>query len=101
MANRLSALSPRSLKVRLTLASVALILASVALTVHFTLREVRRGTETIILESREDDAQRLAAIISRRLVALQRALRAAAAGIPRDAIDQPDRMVEFVVARAC
>jgi len=96
MSNRLSALSLRSLKVRLTLASVALILASVALTVHFTLREVRRGTETIVLESREDDAERLAAIVSRRLVALQRALRAAAVGLPREAIEQPDSMVEFL-----
>ena len=58
MRSHLSALRLGSLKVRLTLASVALILVSVALTVHFTLREVRQGSERIVLESREDDAQR-------------------------------------------
>ena len=68
----------RSLKVRLALASAALILASVALTVVFVLREVGAGTEQIVLESQEDDAQRLAATISQRLVLLQRAMRSVA-----------------------
>ena len=58
----------RSLKVRLALASAMLILASVAMTVIFVLREVGRSTEQIVLDSQEDDARRLAATISRRLV---------------------------------
>ena len=52
MRSHLSALRLGSLKVRLTLASVALILVSVALTVHLTLREVRQGSERIVLDDR-------------------------------------------------
>ena len=85
-----------SLKVRLTLASVLLILASVGLTLYFALREVRRGTEQIVLESQEDDAQRLAATVSRRLVGLQRALRAAAVKFPVDSVGDSARIIEFV-----
>ena len=69
--------SLRSLKVRLALASALLILASVALTVVFVLREVGRSSEQIVLDAQEDDARRLAATISQRLVGLQRALRSA------------------------
>jgi len=100
MRSQLSALRLGSLKVRLTLASVALILVSVALTVHFTLREVRQGSERIVLESREDDARRLAAIVSRRLVALQRALRAAETTLPRAALDEPTAAVAYLERNA-
>ena len=100
MRSHLSALRLGSLKVRLTLASVALILVSVALTVHFTLREVRQGSERIVLESREDDAQRLAAIVSRRLVALQRALRAAATTLPPAALDESAAGVAYLEGSA-
>ena len=70
--------SLRSLKVRLALAGAVLILASVALTVIFVLREVGRSSEQIVLDSQEDDARRIAATISQRLVGLQRALRSVA-----------------------
>ena len=53
-------LSLRSLKVRLALAGAVLILVSVALTVIFVLREVRRSSEQIVLDSQEDDARRIA-----------------------------------------
>ena len=79
--------SLRSLKVRLALAGAVLILASVALTVIFVLREVRRSSEQIVLDSQEDDARRIAATVSQRLVGLQRALaqrrHASDAGHPR------------------
>src|SRR5450631_346339 len=88
--------SPRSLKVRLALASAALILASVAWTVFFVLREVRSGTEQIVLDSQEDDAQRLAATISQRLILLQRALRSVALRLPLQALGDPARLNEFV-----
>ena len=52
--------SLRSLKVRLALAGAVLILVSVALTVIFVLREVRRSSEQIVLDSQEDDARRIA-----------------------------------------
>ena len=100
MRSHLSALRLGSLKVRLTLASVALILVSVALTVHLTLREVRQGSERIVLESRKDDARRLAAIVSRRLVALQRALRAAETTLPRAALDEPAAAVAHLEGNA-
>jgi diguanylate cyclase (GGDEF)-like protein/PAS domain S-box-containing protein len=85
-----------SLKVRLTLASAALILASVGLTVYFVLREASRGTEQIVLESQADDAQRLATAISQRLVDLQRALRVVAALVPAEAVDKPQQLAEFL-----
>lgn len=85
-----------SLKVRLSLASATLILASVGLTVYFVLREASRGTEQIVLESQADDAQRLATAISQRLVDLQRALRVVAALVPAESIGQPEQLAEFL-----
>src|SRR6476646_7413943 len=85
-----------SLKVRLALASAVLILASVALTVVFVLREVGRATEQIVLASQEDDAQRLAATISQRLVGLQRALRSVARRMPLAALDDPARLNDLL-----
>ena len=85
-----------SLKVRLSLASAALILASVGLTVYFVLREASRGTEQIVLESQADDAQRLATAISQRLVDLQRALRVVAALVPAESIGDPQKIADFL-----
>jgi diguanylate cyclase (GGDEF)-like protein/PAS domain S-box-containing protein len=85
-----------SLKVRLALASAALILASVGLTVYFVLREASRGTEQVVLESQADDAQRLATAISQRLVEMQRALRVVAALVPPEAIGEPRELAEFL-----
>ena len=86
----------RSLKVRLALASAAFILASVALTVFLVLREVGQGTEQIVLDSQEDDAQRLAATISQRLIGMQRAMRAAASQLPLHSLSEPARLAEFL-----
>ena len=88
--------APRSLKVRLSLASAALILASVGLTMYFVLREAGRGTEQIVLESQADDAQRLATAISQRLVDLQRGLRVVAGLVSADAVDDPQQLAEFL-----
>ncbi len=85
-----------SLKIRLALASTALILASVGLTVYFVLREASRGTEQIVLESQADDAQRLATAISQRLVDLQRALRVVSMLVPADAVGKPQQLGEFL-----
>ena len=85
-----------SLKVRLTLASAALILTSVGLTVYLVLYEASRGTEQIVLESQADDAQRLATAISQRLVGLQRALRVVAMLVPPEAVGQPQQIGEFL-----
>ena len=88
--------SLRSLKVRLALASAALILASVALTLVFVLREIGNGTEQIVLESQEDDAQRLAATISQRLVLLQRAMRSVALRLPLQEMGEPAKLSDFL-----
>ena len=88
--------SLRSLKVRFALAGALLVLASVALTVIFVLREVGRSTEQVVLDSQEDDARRLAASISLRLVGLQRALRSAATQLPATALADPARLGEFM-----
>ncbi|MEO7116517.1 MAG: diguanylate cyclase [Caldimonas sp.] len=88
--------APSSLKVRLSLASAALILASVGLTMYFVLREAGRGTEQIVLESQADDAQRLATAISQRLVDLQRGLRVVAGLVSADAVDDPQQLAEFL-----
>ena len=90
----------RSLKVRFALAGALLVLASVALTVIFVLREVGRSTEQVVLDSQEDDARRLAASISLRLVGLQRTLRSAATQLPAKAFADPDRLGEFMRSQA-
>ena len=95
-ANILEMFVAGSLKVRLTLASAALILASVGLTVYFVLREASRGTEQIVLESQADDAQRLATAVSQRLIDLQRALRVVAALMPAEQIGQPLQLAGFL-----
>jgi diguanylate cyclase (GGDEF)-like protein/PAS domain S-box-containing protein len=89
----------RSLKVRLALASALLILASVAMSVIFVLREVGRSTEQIVLDSQEDDARRLAATISQRLVGLQRALRGAALQLPAATLADQGRLADFVAGQ--
>ncbi len=89
-------IAPGSLKVRLSLASAALILASVGLTVFFVLREASQGTEQIVLESQADDAQRMATAVTQRIVDLQRALRLVAGLMPANAVDDPARLADFL-----
>jgi PAS domain S-box-containing protein len=86
----------RSLKVRLALAGALLVLASVAATVIFVLREVGRSTEQVVLDSQEDDARRLAATISARLVGLQRALRSVALQLPAATLADRTSLAEFM-----
>ena len=66
------------------------------MTVFFVLREVGRGTEQVVLESQEDDAERLAATISQRLVGLQRAMRSVALRFPLPTLAEPARASEFL-----
>jgi len=85
-----------SLKVRLALAGALLVLASVAATVIFVLREVGRSTEQVVLDSQEDDARRLAATISARIVGLQRALRSVALQLPAATLADRTSLAEFM-----
>jgi len=88
--------SLRSLKVRIALAGAMLILASVTLTVIFVLREVGRSSEQIVLDSQEDDARRIAATVSQRLVGLQRALRSVALQLAPATLGDAPRLTDFV-----
>ncbi|HEY2562044.1 MAG TPA: diguanylate cyclase [Caldimonas sp.] len=88
--------SLRSLKVRLALAGAMLILASVAMTVIFVLHEVGRSSEQIVLDAQEDDARRVAATVSHRLVVLQRALRSVALLLPAATLADPAKVSEFM-----
>ena len=88
--------SLRSLKVRIALAGAMLILASVTLTVIFVLREVGRSSEQIVLDSQEDDARRIAATVSQRLVGLQRALRSVAMQLTPAALGEAPKLTEFI-----
>jgi diguanylate cyclase (GGDEF)-like protein/PAS domain S-box-containing protein len=90
------AFSPRSLKVRMALASALLILASVATTVVVALREVGRSTEQMVLDSQEDDARRIAATVSVRLVGMQRALRSVALQLTPATLADRAQLTEFV-----
>jgi diguanylate cyclase len=89
----------RSLKVRLALAGALLILASVVMTLVFVLREVGRSTEQIVLESQEDDARRIAATLSLRLVGMQRALRSVALQMAPPLLADRARLAEFVAGQ--
>ena len=88
--------SLRSLKVRIALAGAVLILASVTLTMIVVLREVGRSSEQIVLDSQEDDARRIAATVSQRLVGLQRALRSVALQMAPAIVADHAKLTEFV-----
>ena len=72
----------RSLKVRLTLIGVALIAASVALTVMLVLNDVGRRTEQVTLDASLDEVRRSARLLSSRVVSRQLVLGSAARGLP-------------------
>lgn len=85
-----------SLKLRLAIAGVLLIGISVALTVFFVLREVGQRTERALLDAETGHVEKLAGILSSRVVHLQLALRAAAQRLPAGAIDEPQAMVDYL-----
>jgi diguanylate cyclase (GGDEF)-like protein/PAS domain S-box-containing protein len=70
-----------SLKLRLALTGMAVIALSVALTVVLVLRDVSQRTERALLDSQLGAVEKLAGVLSSRVVALQLALRHAAVGI--------------------
>lgn len=85
-----------TLKVRLSLASIIVVGASVALTTVGVLREVSQRTQRIVLDSLEDDARRFATVLAGRVIDLQLALRRGAAQIPVTSVLDADRMTEFL-----
>jgi diguanylate cyclase (GGDEF)-like protein/PAS domain S-box-containing protein len=78
-----------SLKLRLALASLVLIAASVALTVVLVLRAMEQRSQRAVLDSEIANAEHIAAVLSAKIVSLQKALRAASEQLPADGMVRP------------
>jgi diguanylate cyclase (GGDEF)-like protein/PAS domain S-box-containing protein len=85
-----------SLKARLALASLLLIAASVALTVVLVLRAMEQRTQRAVLDSELANAERIAVVLSSKLVSLQKAMRSASAQLPVDRLHDPAALKGFL-----
>ena len=85
-----------SLKLRLALASFVLIAASVALTVVLVLRAMEQRSQRAVLDSEIANAERIAMVLSAKIVSLQRALRSASAQMPLERLDKPEAVTAFL-----
>ena len=95
MIRRLHYLSD-SLKVRLALASVVLIAASVALTVVLVLQAMEQRSQRAVLDSEVANAERIGVVLSAKIVSLQKALRAASGQLPVDRLSRPAAVKAFL-----
>jgi diguanylate cyclase len=77
-----------SLKARLALASVVLIAASVALTIVLVLRAMEQRSQRAVLDAEIANAEHIALVLSTKIVALQKALRAASSQVPVGHLDE-------------
>ncbi len=75
-----------TLKARLMIASALVIAASVAGSTLVVLERVQRRTEQAVMDLERDNAERMASLLSQRVVGLQRMLRATAEGLPAAAV---------------
>jgi diguanylate cyclase (GGDEF)-like protein/PAS domain S-box-containing protein len=85
-----------SLKLRLALAGVLLISLSVGVTGFFVLDTVAQRTERTVIDSKLSEAEKLAAVLTSRVMTLREALRSAASQLPLQDVDQPQAMVRFL-----
>ena len=85
-----------SLKARLALASLLLIAGSVALTVALVLQAMEQRSQRAVLDSELANAERVAVVLSAKLVSLQKAMRAASAWLPVDRLDDPAALKTFI-----
>jgi diguanylate cyclase (GGDEF)-like protein/PAS domain S-box-containing protein len=85
-----------SLKARLAFASLVLIAVSVALTVVLVLRAMEQRTQRAVLDSEVANAERIAVVLSSKLVSLQKAMRAASTQVPVDHLDEPAVLTTFL-----
>lgn len=88
-----------SLKVRFAIQGAAIIAVSVAATALLVLRDVERRTELAMLDAEHGHTERLARVVSARLVALQLALRTGSLDFPVDKLDDAQAMKSFVASR--
>ncbi len=82
-----------SLKARLAFASLVLIAASVALTVFLVLRAMEQRSQRAVLDAEIANVERIAVVMSSRLVSLQNALRAGSTRLPPDGLDDPRALI--------
>ena len=85
-----------SLKLRLALASLVLIAASVALTVVLVLQAMEQRSQRAVLDSEVANAERIGLVLSAKIVSLQKALRAASTLLPADAGARPGEVRAFL-----
>ena len=85
-----------SLKMRLALAGLVLIAASVALTVVLVLRAMEQRTQRAVLDSEVATAERIGQVLSTKIVSLQTALRAAAVTLPADRVNDPAAVAAYL-----
>ena len=78
-----------SLKLRLALAGLVLIAASVALTVVLVLQAMEQRGQRAVLDSEVANTERIGVVLSARIVSLQKALRAASAQVPVPSLGRP------------
>ena len=77
-----------------------LIALSVACTVFFVFKSLEQRSERAILDSEVSDAQRLANVLSARLVSLQTSLRRSVTRLPVDNLEDPKSLLAFLDERA-
>ena len=85
-----------SLKLRLALAGLVLIAASVALTVVLVLRAMEQRSQRAVLDSEVANAERIGLVLSAKIVSLQKALRAASAQVPVERLGRPEAVSSFL-----
>lgn len=88
--------SLKSLKLRIALTGFLLIGLSVALTVFLVLRDVGLRTERAVLDAQLGDAERLAMVLSSRLVSLQTGMRSASSRVPIAHLDDLQAVIAFL-----
>jgi diguanylate cyclase len=85
-----------SLKLRLALAGLVLIGASVALTVVLVLQAMEQRSQRAVLDAEVANAERIGVVLSAKIVSLQKALRAASVQVPVDRLAQPAAVAAFL-----
>jgi diguanylate cyclase len=85
-----------SLKLRLALAGLVLIGASVALTVVLVLQAMEQRSQRAVLDSEVANVERIGLVLSAKIVSLQRALRASSEQVPVDRLSHPEAVAAFL-----
>src|SRR6516225_9430357 len=85
-----------SLKVRLALAGLVLIAASVALTVVLVLRAMEQRSQRSALDSEVSNAERIGLVLTAKIVSLQNSLRAATEQLPAAQLADADSVKRYL-----